>query len=191
MTGVVGLVLAAGAGRRFGGPKALAELDGERLVDRAVRTVHEGGVDRVYVVSGAVALQVAGAVVVDNPEWDSGMGSSLVAGLAALPEDAVAALVVLVDQPGLTAAAVARVVARADEAGTDTVAVATYDGQRRHPVALGRNHWPEVTRLASGDVGARPFLDTHPGPVAEVDCTDVADAADVDSPDDLESFRPG
>ena len=73
---IAGLVLAAGEGRRFGGPKALARLDGERLVDRAVRLAAAGGLDPIYVVSGAVELQVEGATVVPNPSWASGMGSS-------------------------------------------------------------------------------------------------------------------
>ena len=82
---IAGIVLAAGAGRRFGGPKALVEVDGERLVDRAVRVLREAGVTSTYVVQGAAPLTVAGAEVVDNPDWGAGMGSSLRAGLAALP----------------------------------------------------------------------------------------------------------
>lgn len=189
MSGVAGLVLAAGAGRRFGGPKALATIDGERLVDRAVRTVRDGGADPVYVVAGAAPLAVAGAVVVDNPDWVTGMGSSLRAGLAALPDDSDAVLVVLVDQPGLTAAAVARLLDTAGRTGPDTVAVATYGGQQRHPVALGRHHWTEVSDRAVGDVGARPFLAAHPDLVTPVECGDVADARDLDTAEDLESFH--
>lgn len=189
VSGVAGLVLAAGAGRRFGGPKALATIGGERLVDRAVRTVRDGGADPVYVVAGAAPLAVAGAVVVDNPDWATGMGSSLRAGLAALPDDSEAVLVVLVDQPGLTAAAVARLLDSAGRTGPDTVAVATYGGQQRHPVALGRHHWREVSDRAVGDVGARPFLAAHPDLVTPVECGDVADAQDLDTAEDLESFQ--
>jgi nicotine blue oxidoreductase len=186
MSLVAGLVLAAGAGTRFGGPKAVAELDGLRLVDRAVRTLLDGGIDPAYVVAGAVPLEVHGAVVVPNPDWAQGIGSSLRAGLAALPDDVVAVVVVLVDQPGLTAAAVARVVSRIT--GPKTVASATYDGALGHPVALGRDHWTEVGRLAVGDTGARPFLTAHPELVARVECGDVASADDVDRPDDLRRF---
>ncbi|MBB0994770.1 NTP transferase domain-containing protein, partial [Dietzia sp. SLG510A3-40A3] len=74
---MTGLVLAAGAGRRFGGPKALVDFRGVRLVDRAVGLLRAGGCDRVLVVSGAVELEVPGAEVVHNPDWDTGMGSSL------------------------------------------------------------------------------------------------------------------
>jgi nicotine blue oxidoreductase len=187
---VAGLVLAAGAGRRFGGAKAIAELDGERLVDRAVRTLRDGGVEPVYVVAGAAALDVEGAVVVDNPDWPEGMGSSLRAGLAALDElhsDVEAALVVLVDQPGLTADSVARLATAAD--GPQAVAAATYHGRQGHPVLLGRALWPEVTRTATGDVGARVFLRDRAAQVRLVECADVASDADVDAPGQLDAFR--
>ena len=83
---VAGVLLAAGEGSRFGGPKAVAELDGERLVDRAVRVLRLGGCDPVVVVLGAAVVEVPGAdLVVVNPDWATGMGSSLRAGLAALP----------------------------------------------------------------------------------------------------------
>lgn len=186
VTSVAGLVLAAGAGRRFGAPKAQVELGGERLVDRAVRTLLEGGAAAAYVVTGAVMVDVPGATVVDNPGWEEGIGSSLRAGLAALPQDAAAALVLLVDQPGVTGRAVARVLARVD--GPAAVVVATYDGALGHPVALGRAHWAAVADLATGDRGARPFLDANPELVTLVECADVATDADVDRPGDLERF---
>lgn len=183
---IAGLVLAAGAGRRFGGSKALAELAGERLVDRAVRTLLAGGAEPAYVVSGAVRLEVPGAVVVHNADWAEGMGSSLRSGLAALPGDVEAALVVLVDQPGLTPETVARLGARA--VGRESVVVATYDGRRGHPVVLGRTHWPEVSRLAVGDVGARDFLSGHDGLIVTVECGDVGTDADVDVRSDLQRW---
>jgi len=186
---VAGVVLAAGEGRRFGGPKALAEVDGERLVDRAVRVLREGGVPSTYVVQGAAPLAVPGAEVVDNPGWAEGMGSSLRAGLAALPPDVGAAVVLLVDQPGLTPAAVRRVLDAAVEPLDGAVVVATYDGHRGHPVLLGRLHWPAVAELAVGDRGARDFLTGHGAGVVEVACGDVADPDDVDTPADLQRLR--
>jgi nicotine blue oxidoreductase len=189
VTQVAGLVLAAGAGRRFGGPKAVVELEGEQLVDRAVRVLAEGGVSQTYVVSGSVALSVAGAAVVDNPDWESGMASSLLAGLEALPAAAEAALVVLVDHVGLTAAAVRRVVA--EVAGPASLVAATYAGRQGHPVALGRDWWPEVRTTAEADQGARAVLAAHPDLLVQVECSDVASAADVDLPGDLTAYRDG
>jgi len=180
---IAGLLLAAGEGRRLGRPKALLEFDGERLVDRALRMLREGGCDPVYAVSGAVQLEDVDAVVVANPRWRTGMGSSLRAGLAAMPDEASAVVVALVDQPQLGPEAVRRLVA-AHAAGA-VVAVATYAGRRGNPVLLGRSTWDEVTELAQDDVGARPFLAAHPELVTPVPCDGAGDPADVDNPEDL------
>jgi CTP:molybdopterin cytidylyltransferase MocA len=182
---VAGVVLAAGAGTRFGGPKALAELDGERLVDRAARVLRAGGCDPVLVVLGAAEVDVPGAdAVVVNDDWSTGMGSSLRAALAA-PDLAgcSAAVLVLVDQPGIRASAV-RAVADAHRAGAD-LAVARYEDGTGHPVLLGRSHWAGVAEAAEGDVGARPYLAAHADEVVTVDCTGHGDARDADTPVEL------
>lgn len=185
---VAGLVLAAGSGSRLGAPKALVELGGERLVDRAVRVLLDGGCEPVVVVSGAAPVSVPGATVVVNEDWATGMGSSLRVGLAVLAGDTARAVVVsLVDQPGIPAAVVARLI----DAHTDgaTVATATYSGKRRNPVLLDRATWAEVSRLAEGDEGARPYLAAHPAAITAVECDDLGDAADIDTPEDLARAR--
>ncbi|HEX7746480.1 MAG TPA: NTP transferase domain-containing protein, partial [Micromonosporaceae bacterium] len=161
-TRVAGLVLAAGAGRRYGMPKALVRHDGRLLVERAAEVAAAAGCAPIVVVLGAAAADVraaadlAGADVVDNPEWDTGMGSSLRAGLSALAAtDAVAAIVLLVDMPGVTVAAVRRL---RSLAGEDVLAMAGYGDRRGHPVLLGRSHWTGIATSAVGDVGARPYL---------------------------------
>lgn len=184
MTTVAGLVLAAGGGRRLGRPKALLEVDGERLVDRAVRALREGGLPTVYVVQGAAPLHVPTAVVVDNPDWADGMAGSLRRGLAAVEQDA--ALVMLVDTPGIGGAVVARLVAAFRE-GARAV-LATYGGVPGNPALIAREHWAEVLTLASGDVGARAFLAAHPELVRRVECGDVGTPDDVDTPEDLARF---
>ncbi|MER7131909.1 nucleotidyltransferase family protein [Streptosporangium saharense] len=189
MTGAesAGLLLAAGGGSRLGEPKALVELDGERLVDRGVRLLREGGCHPVVVVLGAADAQVRGAVVVRNPDWRTGMGSSLRVGLAALPGDAERVVIALADQPSVRPEAVLRLVEAAR--GGAAVAVATYAGRRRNPVLVAREHFAEVAALAVGDVGARAFLRARPELVAEVPCDDVGDPADIDTPADLEAWR--
>ncbi|GAA2725842.1 nucleotidyltransferase family protein [Actinocorallia aurantiaca] len=179
---VCGLLLAAGGGRRYGMPKALAPTPGspgELLVERGVRTLTEAGCSPVVVVLGAGAEKVPelpGTRVVVNPGWASGMGSSLRVGLAEAEGDAV--VVLLVDMPGVTAEAVRRVSAGA---GSSSLRAATYRGKRGHPVLLGRAHWDGVAELAVGDVGARPYFKAHtPEPVP---CEDVADGRDLDVPD--------
>jgi len=181
-----GLVLAAGAGRRYGGPKALVRLEGRLLVERAAQTARAGGCEPVVTVLGAAAPAVRAqadlgdAIAVDNPEWATGMGSSLRAGLAALRHtDAVAAVVLLVDMPGITAHAVRRLV---EFAGPDALAMAGYGTRRGHPVLLGRARWAGVAVLATGDVGARPYLRRHTAELLVVPCDDVADDRDLDTP---------
>lgn len=188
--GVAGVVLAAGAGRRFGGPKALALLEGSRLVDRAAATLLRGGCDEVVVVSGAAPLVVDGAVVVDNELWDEGMGSSLRRALAHLtPGPASAVVVLLVDTPWVGAEAVARLVA-AHAAGA-RAAQATYGGLPGHPVLLARPVWDDVAALAVGDQGARGWLRAHRDEVLAVPADGTGDPRDVDRPQDLLSGTSG
>jgi CTP:molybdopterin cytidylyltransferase MocA len=175
---IAGLVLAAGAGTRYGQPKAPVVIDGERLVDRAVRVLTEGGCDPVYVVLGAWVGAVDGADIVVNDGWPEGMGSSLRIGLEALAaqSDAESVIVTLVDLPGLSADAIRRI------AGTDAdLAVATYDGERGHPVKLARRHWEAAIAVAQGDEGARRLLRGRDD-VVLVEVGDVAAGYDVDVP---------
>jgi CTP:molybdopterin cytidylyltransferase MocA len=180
---VAGVLLAAGSGSRLGQPKALVELGGSRLVDRGIGLLQAGGAGPLVVVTGAAPLTLPGVIIVHNRDWASGMGSSLAVGLRAVPDGCAAAVVALVDQPLIGAAAVRRLIA-AHAAGA-TVAVAAYHGQPRNPVLLARAHWPEVISLAAGDVGARPFLRAHPDLVTLVECADTGQPDDLDTPADL------
>lgn len=177
------MLLAAGDGTRLGRPKALVELAGVRLVDRGVRLLRQGGTAPVLVVTGAAPVELPGVITVHNPDWQAGMGSSLAAGLRALPDGCRAAVVALADQPLVGPAAVQRLVGAFLEGAT--VAVAAYHGSPRNPVLLGREHWPEVIRLAAGDVGARPFLRAHPELVRVVECAGTGRPDDIDTPEDL------
>jgi nicotine blue oxidoreductase len=177
---VTGLLLAAGAGRRFGGPKALVVTDGVPWVARAAQTLSDGGCDQVFVVAGrwSAAVRPLLPPTVAVVSGDSAqLSDSLRLGLTALPADADAALVHLVDLPDVGPAAVARVRAGATP---DTLARAAYRDRPGHPVVLGRRWWPAVTAAARGDCGARSFLHGNPN-VRLVDCTDLATGADVDT----------
>ncbi|MGX1240905.1 CTP:molybdopterin cytidylyltransferase MocA [Streptomyces pseudovenezuelae] len=179
---VAGLLLAAGGGRRLGGqPKALLEHRGRPLVEHAVGVLRAAGCARVHVVLGAAAAAVreraelGDCVLVENPGWADGMGSSLRAGLGSLAgTGARAALVSLVDQPGIGPAAVRRVLAAYED--ENSLASAAYDGVRGHPVLLGAAHWAGITATATGDRGARAYLKQHHDAITLVECGDVAPA---------------
>lgn len=180
------MVLAAGGGSRMGGPKALLRLHGELLVERACRLLADGGCAPVLAVLGAGAGEVPplrGVTAVRNPDWRTGMASSLRAGLAAVPATADAVVVTLVDTPLLGPEAVRRLVA-AGRAGAEA-AVATYAGEPGHPVLLARAVLAEVAGTATGDRGARSWLAAHPDRVRLVPCDGTGDPRDLDVPDDL------
>ncbi|MFF3916046.1 NTP transferase domain-containing protein [Streptomyces sp. NPDC001852] len=188
---VAGLLLAAGGGRRLGGrPKALLEHRGHPLVEHAVGVLRAAGCGRIHVVLGARADDVrrradlSGCVVVDNPAWAEGMGSSLRAGLASLAGTGVrAALVSLVDQPGIGPAAVARVLGAYED--EKSLVSAAYDGTRGHPVLFGAAHWADIAATATGDRGARAYLKDHAAEIRLVECADVAEPYDIDTEADL------
>lgn len=184
-----GLVLAAGAGTRFGGRKQLAELDGRPLVEYAIRAMAASPVGRVVVVLGAGAEQVMaqvdphGADFVVCDRWDEGQSASLACGLAEL-SDCEAVVITLGDQPRLSPDAIRRVIEGRFE-GVDAVR-ATYAGAPGHPVLLER-HLFDRMRDVSGDHGARNLLLSVP--TREVPCEDLGGGGDVDTPAELDALR--
>lgn len=189
----VGLLLAAGAGERFGGPKALArDDDGTSWLLRSVQALRPCA--EIVVVLGAEAERAAALLPMSvsrilADDWSEGMGASLRAGLAALaPTRHDAALVSLVDLPDVDAAVVARLLSTAT--GPGDLARAAYDGVPGHPVLIGRDHWAGVIEVATGDRGARDYLASHE--VALVECGDLATGLDVDHrADPTPDQRPG
>ncbi|AEB46174.1 MULTISPECIES: NTP transferase domain-containing protein [Micromonospora] len=181
------MIIAAGGGRRIGGPEALLHQDGKPLVDQMIDTLTEAGCGPIVVVLGAAADQVREtadldrATVVVNRAWGTGVGSSIRAGLAGLDDDRIEAVVVVpVDMPGLTAAAVRRVTALPFP---DVLVCATYNGLRGYPMLFGRRHWAGIATLASADVGARPYLLAHKDQIVDIACDSVADGSRVDTPE--------
>jgi nicotine blue oxidoreductase len=190
-----GVLLAGGAGTRLGlGPKALLPFRGHTLVELLAKTLLDGGCLEVVVVLGAGAQDVrratnlGGYLVVDNPEWASGMASSFRTGVAVAAHGH-NVMVTLVDQPGLTPSVVARLLAahqpgRVTAAGyLDTVHIGsnTTNLRRGHPLIIDTTLRADVAESAVGDAGARRFLKAHPGLVDVVDCSDLADGTDVDT----------
>jgi CTP:molybdopterin cytidylyltransferase MocA len=185
---VAGVLLAAGDGSRLGRPKALIELAGSTFAERGVTLLRDGGADPVLVVTGAVPVEIPGVISVHNPDWESGMGSSLATGLRALDSSAAdAAVIALADQPLVGAEAVRRLIAT--HLGGAGVVIAGYAGAPRNPVLIAREHWATVIAMAVGDAGARTFLRAYPDLVSVVECGDTGSPDDVDTPEDLDRVR--
>jgi CTP:molybdopterin cytidylyltransferase MocA len=168
---VAAVVLAAGAASRFGAPKQ------NLLLPDVLGPVRASGVDEIVVVTGAYSVET-NAPTVHCPEWARGPGASLRCGLAALSQEAAAAVVVLADGPELASAAIARVVAAWRREGAPLVA-ASYGGVRGHPLLLARSAWQDVP---DEGLRAREAL--------LVACDDLGAPGDVDRPADLpERYR--
>jgi molybdenum cofactor cytidylyltransferase len=185
-----GIVLAAGGGRRFGGSKLTAELDGRPLLDHAVETMLAvPAIERIVVVLGAHAEQVAasadlaGVETVICAQWRHGITASLRAGVRALA-DADAIVVTLGDLPFITPQVIAAIVDQVDARAP--AARATYDGRPGHPVLIKRQLFQAIEELR-GDAGARDLL-TGAG-VRSLECGHLCWPNDIDTPDDLETAR--
>ena len=187
---IAGLVLAAGAGTRFGGVKQLAELDGRPLLEHALRAMAAAPVDRVVVVLGSGADEIVAGVDLHGadplvcPRWEKGQAASLACGLAALVE-ADAVVVTLGDQPRMSTDAIRRVIERRNGAAAVR---ATYAGRPGHPVLLESELFDRL-RDVSGDLGARNLLMSVQ--VHDVPCDDLGGGEDVDTPAELDALRAG
>jgi len=169
---IAAVVLAAGASSRFGSPKQ------ELLLEPVLERVRQSDVDDVLVVLGAHELKTSARTVTCS-DWERGPGASLRCGLAALPEDAEAAVVVLGDGPALAPEAIDRVIEHWRDDGAPVVA-ATYGGVRLHPVLLARSVWQEIP-----DEGAKGLS------AVLVSCDDLQPPGDVDFADELpEGLKP-
>lgn len=170
---IAAIVLAAGEASRFGSPKQRI------LLPRVLERLRETSVDEILVVEGAHRLEIASNSLLQSPSarvvsctrWVKGPGASLRCGIEALG-DMDAAVVVLADGPNLAPQAVERVLDAWRESGG--VVAASYDGERGHPLVLGRADWDEIP-----DEGLRDR------PVQLVPCDDLGTPGDIDVPEDL------
>jgi len=189
---VAGVILAAGASTRFGRNKLLLNLGGESLARRAAKAALDAGLRPVVVVLGHDAGRVRGELgglevrVVMNPDHAKGMNTSLRAGVAALPEDAAAAVVLLADMPRVTAAMIARLVETFSESGAPLVA-SDYGGVHAPPTLYARALFPELGG-AEGDGSGKRVVRSHESEVVRVPWPPEA-LADVDGEEDWEKLR--
>lgn len=174
----IGVLLAAGAGRRYGKPKVL--VDG--WLDAAVHALQGGGCDGVVLVLGAAEVpEPPGVTAVVAPHWRDGLSASVRAGLAEAGRlRADYAVLHVIDTPDVGPAVVARVLARAASSGSG-LARACFGDRPGHPVVIARRHWPALLEQLSGDRGAAAYLRGRPD-VENVECGDLAGGQDIDEP---------
>jgi molybdenum cofactor cytidylyltransferase len=190
---IAAVVLAAGRSSRMGTHKLLLPLGDRPVIAHVVAAACASGADPVLVVLGHGAERVRAALppsrvqIVENPAYAGGMASSLRVGIAAVPAECAGALVLLGDQPLITAALLDRLIAAARQA-PDTIVSAAYGGRRGSPVYFPRMDFVALEAVA-GDEGGRSVLAQHPDRVRLVECADVGSALDVDDPVGYERIR--
>ena len=184
----VGLVLAAGAGSRFGGGKLLAPLAGRPILQHVLDRLADAAIDEVVVVLGRDAPAIEAAIAwrserrVVNPDPERGLAGSLQTGMSALPPDAEAVLICLGDQPLVTAQTIQALLEAEDQAERPIAAPVYPDDRGRNPVLLRRAAFA-LAGEARGDRGLGPVLAAHPEAVQPVPVN--GDNPDVDTPADL------
>jgi len=185
-----GIVLAAGSSSRMGRPKQLLEVDGRPMLEAVVAQANSSRLDEVLVVLGANAEEIRGQVqlgrarVLINPHHQTGMASSLRAGLAALDGQIDRAMVILGDQPDISARLIDELLDLQHESGLPAAAL-SFAGLLHPPVVLRRDLWEEVMSL-EGDVGCRAVIRARPELVASLPVPDRKHPVDVDTPQDYE-----
>ena len=186
---IVGLLLAAGAARRFGAPKLVQPLRGQPIVRWSAEALAAATDDLIVVVPPdhsriRDALRGVRARLVVNPEPQRGMGASIACGVAALPPEAEAVVVTLADEPALDRRWIDAVIERYRAgAGRPNIVAPLFRGARRHPVLFDRSVFPELTRL-DDDRGARAVVDRDASRLALVELEEPG-TIDVDTPEDL------
>lgn len=189
---IAAVVLAAGRSTRMGRPKLSLELAGRPVIGHVIAHVRQSRCGLIVVVVGGDADRVSAGVqspdiqIVRNERYAEGMGTSIAAGISALPPDAEAAVIVLGDQPRVTAASIDALIDAYRATGKPLVA-SRYRDARGAPTLLGRALFDEARRLG-GDVGGRALIDRHPEMVVEVLLSPEL-AADLDTPEDLARLR--
>jgi molybdenum cofactor cytidylyltransferase len=187
---VSGLILAAGASMRMGRPKQLLDWGGRPLVRAAAEVALAARLDPVLVVVGGARAEVEAALaglplrIVANRDYAAGQSTSLRAGVAALDPEIDAVVVLLGDQPFVTAAIVERLVAEWQASAAPIVAP-IYAGQRGNPVLFARAVFPELLAV-QGDQGARGVLAADPARVRHVAFDDPSPLADIDTLEDYQ-----
>jgi CTP:molybdopterin cytidylyltransferase MocA len=188
------IVLAAGASRRLGEPKQLVKVDGETLLERTLRVVREAGLEAVYVVLGANAERIEAAVdlssvfVVVNADWESGLATSIHAGVQAAGSEADGVMLLVCDQPRLSVGHLCRLIEKFERQNGAVIVASEYAGMVGIPAVFPAGWFPALLSL-EGDSGARKILREASDSVLTVDFD--GGEVDVDTPADVEALGRG
>jgi molybdenum cofactor cytidylyltransferase len=191
---VAAVILAAGQSSRMGCNKLILEIEGKPMLRHVAEAAIASLAHPVVAVLGnesaivVRALEGIDVAIVENPDFQTGMGSSIRAGIAALPETSEAALILLGDMPAISPPFIDRMVVAFDAADARAICVATYNGRRGHPVLFARRYFPDLLKL-EGDVGARRIIAENSTDVFEVESDSDGPLVDIDTPDALAAFR--
>jgi len=184
------VILAAGGSSRFGRPKQLLDWGGAPLVAHAADVALDAGLGPVVVVLGCQAQAARAALgarpvqVAMNWRWEEGLSTSVQVGLAALPPETDAAILMQCDQPLLTAELLRALTARCEETGA-AIVHPVHAGRRGTPTLFARSLFPELAAV-TGDLGGRAVIAHHPDAVAAVEVAEPDVLADIDVPEDYE-----
>ncbi|WP_350334789.1 molybdopterin-binding/glycosyltransferase family 2 protein [Coralliovum pocilloporae] len=186
---VAAVVLAAGQSRRMGqANKLLTDYRGELFIRRALDVVRRGGVDELIVVTGHDAERIKAAVpdrdvrFAHNDRFADGLSTSVAAGIAAVPDDVGAVLIMLSDMPLIAPETIRKILLERDPAADTAIIVPHFNGQRGNPVLWPRRYFAELQTL-SGDQGARALFKAYPDAVIELECGDEGVVIDIDTPE--------
>ena len=191
---IAAVILAAGLSSRMGANKLLAPLAGKPLLRHAVEAAAQSAAAPVIVITGRDAEPVTAALAgldvrfVHNPDFASGLSSSLKCGIAAVPADCDGAIVLLGDMPGVTTLLIDRLIAAFSPEDERTICVAAHRGKRGNPVLWARRHFADILKL-TGDVGARRLVADNEALVCEVEAGDDGPLADIDTAEALAAYR--
>lgn len=196
MISIAGLILAAGTSTRMGSPKPLLTVRGSTLLNRILREALHSELERVTLVLGFEASRIreslepshhsAKLTIVENPSYDKGMSSSIIAGLSQIKDSYDHVMIILADMPFITSDLINRFIQRYAGSGLPLGAV-TRGGKRSHPVIISRRFYQHLHAL-KGDEGARRLFSKHINQVCMYEPEKTYNDMDIDTPEDYGSF---
>lgn len=197
MSGIAGLLLAAGASRRMGRPKQLLRAGERSLLDHVLSSVMDSQLDPVILVLGHEAARIERELettlhrprlrIIRNGNYGSGISTSIIAGLSEVENDYDNVMIILADMPYITSQVIDRLIRRYLQSGLPLGAVTT-GARRTPPVVINRKLYHELHQLR-GDTGARDLFRKYPDQVCLMALDKGDEGADINTPEDYRKFQ--